>query len=122
MSDRTETIADLKAAALRFRDAREWRGFHNPKDLVLALAAEAGELCELVLWKDPAQLETELRDEPARSRFADEVADVQNLLLLLVDAVGLDLSEAFARKLEANALKYPVDKASGSARKYTELS
>jgi len=90
MSDETETIASLKAAALRFRDARSWRPFHNPKDLVLALAAEAGELCELVLWKDPA-------------------------------ALDLDLSEAFARKLEANASKYPVEKASGSARKYTEL-
>ncbi len=121
MGDRTETIAELKERALRFRDARDWRGFHNPKDLVLALVAEAGELCELVLWKDPAALEAELREDPARSRFADEISDVQNLLLLLVDAVGLDLSDAFARKLEANALKYPVAKASGSARKYTEL-
>jgi len=121
MSDETETIAGLKARALRFRDERSWRAFHNPKDLVLALAAEAGELCELVLWKDPGELEVELRDEPARGRFADEVADVQNLLLLLVDALGLDLSDAFARKLEANAAKYPVAKASGSARKYTEL-
>ena len=121
MGDQTETIAELLARAVRFRDARSWRGFHNPKDLVLALAAEAGELCELVLWKDPAQLEAELREEPARSRFADEIADVQNLLLLFVDAVGLDLSDAFAKKLEANAAKYPVEKSSGSARKYTEL-
>jgi NTP pyrophosphatase (non-canonical NTP hydrolase) len=121
MGDETETIAGLKARALRFRDERSWRSFHNPKDLVLALVAEAGELCELVLWKDPAQLEAELREEPARSRFADEIADVQNLLLLLVDALELDLADAFARKLEANASKYPVAKASGSARKYTEL-
>ncbi len=121
MSDRTETIAELKAAALRFRDERSWREFHNPKDLVLALAAEAGELCELVLWKDPAQLEAELREASARERFADELADVQNLLLLLVDAVGIDLSAAFAAKLAKNAAKYPVAKASGSARKYTEL-
>ena len=121
MSDETVTIASLKADALRFRDARSWRPFHNPKDLVLAIAAEAGELCELVLWKDPGALEVELREEPARARFADEIADVQNLLLLLVAALDLDLSDAFARKLEANALKYPVAKASGSARKYTEL-
>jgi NTP pyrophosphatase (non-canonical NTP hydrolase) len=121
MGDRSETIEDLKAAALRFRDERSWRGFHNPKDLVLALAAEAGELCELVLWKDPAQLEAELRDAPARERFADELADVQNLLLLLVDAVGIDLAEAFAAKLAKNAAKYPIGKARGSARKYTEL-
>ena len=121
MGDDTVTIASLKAHALRFRDARNWRPFHNPKDLVLALAAEAGELCELVLWKDPGALEVELRGELARARFADEIADVQNLLLLLVAALDLDLSDAFARKLEANALKYPVAKASGSARKYTEL-
>jgi dCTP diphosphatase len=121
MSDETETIAALKARALEFRDAREWRTFHKPKDLVLALAAEAGELCELVLWKDDAALEAELRDDAARERFADEVSDVQNVLLLLVDALGIDLSQAFARKLEQNARKYPVETSSGRARKYTEL-
>lgn len=121
MSDDNVTISMLKQRALRFRDARRWRQFHNPKDLVLALAAEAGELCELVLWKDRAELESELRAAPARSRFADEIADVQNLLLLLVDALGLDLSDEFARKLEANELKYPVEKASGRSLKYTEL-
>lgn len=121
MSDETETIAALKARALRFRDERDWRPFHKPKDLVVALAAEVGELSELVLWKDPAELDAELRDGAARERFADELADVQNLLLLLVDAVGIDLSEAFARKLEQNARKYPVEKSSGRARKYTEL-
>jgi NTP pyrophosphatase (non-canonical NTP hydrolase) len=106
---------------LRFRDARRWRPFHKPKDLVLALAAEAGELCELVLWKDHAELDAELRDDPARRRFADELADVQNLVLLLADALDLDLSDAFARKLEANDVKYPIAKASGRALKYTEL-
>lgn len=121
MSDDNVTISMLKQRALRFRDARRWRQFHNPKDLVLALVAEVGELCELVLWKDHAELEAELREAPARSRFADELADVQNLLLLLVDAIGLDLSDEFARKLEANELKYPVEKASGRALKYTEL-
>ena len=121
MSDETETIAGLKARALRFRDERDWRAFHKPKDLVLALVAEAGELCELVLWKDHAEIEAELRTEPARRRFADEISDVQNLLLLLADALELDLSDAFARKLVQNAEKYPVEKASGRARKYTEL-
>jgi NTP pyrophosphatase (non-canonical NTP hydrolase) len=121
MSDETETVAGLKARALSFRDARRWRPFHKPKDLVLALAAEAGELCELVLWKDHAELDAELRDGPARRRFADELADVQNLVLLLADALDLDLSDAFARKLEANEAKYPVAKASGRALKYTEL-
>lgn len=121
MSDDNETISMLKQRALRFRDARRWQPFHKPKDLVLALVAEAGELCELVLWKDHAELEAELREAPARSRFADELADVQNLLLLLVDAVGLDLSDEFARKLEANERKYPVEKSSGRALKYTEL-
>ena len=121
MSDETETIAELKARALRFRDERSWRPFHRPKDLVLALAAEVGELCELVLWKEHAEIDAELADEGARGRFADELADVQNLVLLLADALGLDLSDAVARKLETNARKYPVAKSRGRARKYTEL-
>jgi len=121
MSDETETIAALKARALRFRDERGWRPFHKPKDLALALAAEVGELCELVLWKEHAEIEAELRDESSRARFADEIADVQNLVLLLADALELDLSDAVARKLEANAHKYPIAKSRGQARKYTEL-
>jgi NTP pyrophosphatase (non-canonical NTP hydrolase) len=121
MSDETETIAALKARALRFRDERSWRPFHRPKDLALALVAEVGELCELVLWKEHAEIEADLGDEAVRRRFADELADVQNLVLLLADALALDLSDAFARKLEANAHKYPVAKSRGRARKYTEL-
>ncbi|MGH2901387.1 MAG: MazG-like family protein [Solirubrobacteraceae bacterium] len=121
MSDETETIASLKARALRFRDERSWRVFHKPKDLVLALVAEVGELCELVLWKEHAEIEAELHEAPARQRYADELADVQNLVLLLADALELDLSDAFALKLEANAEKYPIAKSRGRARKYTEL-
>lgn len=117
-----DTLAALQAAAIRFRDEREWAQFHTPKDLALGLTIEAGELAELFLWKTREQATSALRGDLAfRQRLAEEMADVQIFLLYLAQAGGLDLAEAVRAKLAANAVKYPVDKARGSAAKYTEL-
>jgi NTP pyrophosphatase (non-canonical NTP hydrolase) len=117
-----DTLAELQAAAIRFRDERDWAQFHTPKDLALGLSIEAGELAELFLWKTPAQTEAELRGNPAlRQRLAEELADVQIFLLYLAHAGGLDLGTAVRAKLVRNAEKYPVDKARGNSTKYTEL-
>jgi dCTP diphosphatase len=109
----------LTAAVLRFRDERDWKQFHNPKDLALSLVLEAGELLEIFQWKDAqgvAQAAQARRDD-----LADELADVLAYTLLLASELGIDLAAALPAKLEKNARKYPVDKAKGSSSKYTEL-
>ena len=106
---------------MAFRDARDWGRFHAPKDLVLGLVAEAGELAEVVLWKSPQELERLAEAGPLRNRLAEEMADVQVYLLYLSELAGLDLAAAVRAKLEANDRRYPVEKARGTAAKYDEL-
>lgn len=119
--DMDDSLSSLEHEAIAFRDARDWSRFHTPKDLVLGLLAEAGELAEVVLWKTPEELEALRTDAPLRGRLADELADVQIYLLYLAHGVGLDLAAAVRSKIAANGRKYPVEKARGSAAKYDEL-
>lgn len=97
----------------QFRDDRDWKQFHNPKDLAMALSIEAGELLEAFLWKAPEAADTE--------KVKEELADVLAYALLLSDAYGFDVQKIVLEKIERNEAKYPVDKAKGSAKKYTEL-
>ena len=115
------SLAALTAAALRFRDEREWKQFHNFKDLAVTLALEAAEVLEHAQWKTPRELDAHLADPRQRERVADELADVLHVLLLLAEHGGIDLAQAFRAKLLKTAQKYPVDKARGSAKKYDEL-
>ena len=117
MSERT--IKELTDIALRFRDERHWKQFHNPKDLALTLALEAAEVLEHVQWRNARELEAHLRER--KTEVADELADVLHVVLLLADHLDIDLGDAFEKKMAKNAKKYPVEKARGSAKKYTEL-
>ncbi len=112
---------ELIRAVLQFRDEREWRQFHNPKDLAVSIVLEAAELLERFQWKTPAEVATALEDEANRRRVGEEMADVLILLISLADAVGLDLVKIARAKLQENARKYPVALARGNARKYHEL-
>jgi NTP pyrophosphatase (non-canonical NTP hydrolase) len=116
-----DSLSSLKDAVVAFRDARDWARFHRPKDLALGLVAEAGELAEVLLWKSDDELAAPREEGPLRTRLGDEMADVLTFLLYLAEASGTDLGDALRRKLEANAAKYPVDRARGSAAKYSEL-
>ncbi len=98
---------------------RDWEQFHSPKNLSMALASEVGELIEHFQWLTEEQ-SRELSDA-AREAIRAEIADVQIYLLLLARGLGIDLVQAANEKLSANERKYPVDKARGSARKYTDL-
>ena len=109
----------LTAAVVQFRDERDWKQFHNPKDVALSLLLEAGEVLEIFQWKDAREVA-----EAAQARkddLADELADVLCYTLLMAHDLGIDLSAALAAKLRKNALKYPVDKSRGSSSKYTEI-
>jgi NTP pyrophosphatase (non-canonical NTP hydrolase) len=119
MKESRPTLDDLLAAALKFRDEREWKQFHNFKDLAVTLCLEAAEVLEHAQWKNAAELERHLKQK--HEEVADELADVLHVLLLLAEHAKVDLGEAFAKKLAKTAKKYPVEKARGSAKKYHEL-
>ena len=114
--DSIETITEKIRA---FRDERDWQQFHNPKELAAAIAIEAAELQEIFLWKDHAESLSATGERG--EEIADEIADVAIYLFELADNLGIRLGEAIAAKMEKNAAKYPVEKARGSNKKYTEL-
>ena len=119
MKPKQVTINDLEVLVLKFREARDWKQFHNPKDQALSLCLEAAELLELMQWRNGAELEKHLRAH--RDRVGEELADVLGWILLLAHDLRIDLADAFRRKIALNEQKYPVEKARGSAKKYTEL-
>ncbi|MBI3924579.1 MAG: nucleotide pyrophosphohydrolase [Armatimonadetes bacterium] len=120
MADNQLTLAALRQKVLAFRDARDWKQFHNPKDLALALSIEAAEILELFRFKKPEEIERELQGE-ARRALAHELADVLHFVLLLSHEAGIDLSQALFDKLELLEDRYPVELARGRRLKYTEL-
>lgn len=120
MPDPTD-LTDLTARLIEFRDARDWRQFHGLKNLMLSLNLEAAELLELAQWKGDAAVEDAARDPAWRARLAEECADVLLYLLLIAERAGIDLAQAASDKIDANAAKYPIGKARGNSRKYTEL-
>ena len=113
------TVETLTAEIRAFRDARDWRQFHSPKELAVAITAESGELLQHFVWQSSEQSEQRACDR--RDAIADEIADVAILLLELADNLELDLAQVIRAKLARNEQRYPVDKARGSNRKYNEL-
>jgi len=120
-TDSVTTLSALKQHVLAFAREREWEQFHSPKNLSMALAAEAGELLEHFLWSTQEQSRVIVADPARRGRIADELADVVIYALEFANATGLDVAAAIETKMAANAKKYPVEKARGRADKYTEL-
>jgi dCTP diphosphatase len=114
-------LDDLMAAVRRFAEVRDWGQFHSPKNLVMALAGEVGELCDLFRWLTPEQSQRVMEATDEGRPVEDELADVLIYLLRLSDVLGVHLGKAALRKLEANELRYPVAKSRGNPRKYTEL-
>ena len=106
-------ISELTKKLITFRDERDWKQFHNPKDLAVALTIEAAELLEAFLWKSS--------EEASKDKIREELADVLAYAFLLANECGLNVAEIISAKIQANNLKYPVDKAKGSAKKYNEI-
>ncbi len=101
---------------LDFRDERDWKQFHNPKDLALSISLEASELLELFQWKDSDEAVSVNRD-----KMAEELADILSYVISFADVMDFDLDEILLAKLEKNAKKYPVELSKGSKEKYTVL-
>ncbi len=121
LTDATATMAELKARVLAFARERDWEQFHAPKNLSMALAAEAAELMEHFLWTTPEASRDVANDPAKRAKIAEELADIVIYSLEFANVSGLDLASAIEAKMAANAKKYPVEKARGRADKYTEL-
>lgn len=111
-----EDLADRLRA---FADERDWERFHSPKNLAMAVAAEAGELLEHFQWLTEA--ESRELAPGQRDQAAQEMADVLLYLVRLADRLDIDLLAAAHRKIDLNAEKYPAERARGHARKYTDL-
>ena len=111
------TIQQLTGSLRKFAQERDWESFHTPKNLVLALVGEVGELSAEFQWLDEHGSRN-LSSEKQR-RVAGEIADVASYLFRLADVIEVDLAQALAEKIELNRVRYPVEKAKGSAAKYT---
>ena len=115
----SDSIAALTAQIQNFVDAREWRKFHNAKDLSVAIAAEAGELMQHFVWQQEDQIEQRVASR--RDEIASEIADVGILLFELADNLGLKLGDVMSAKIANNDIRYPVEKSRGNNLKYSEL-
>ena len=107
-----ETINEV----LKFRDDRDCKQFHNPKDLAISISLEAAELLEVFQWSAE-----DVQCEKKMDKIKEELADVVNYCVLMADTCGLDLDEIVTEKIKRNNEKYPIEKAFGCKEKYTEL-
>ena len=107
-----ETIKQI----LKFRDDRDWKQFHNPKDLAISMSLEAAVLLEVFQWSG-----TDVSNEGKQEKIKEELADVLNYCVLMADACGLDIDEIVQEKIKVNNEKYPVSKAKGKKEKYNKL-
>lgn len=113
------TLQQLTQRIIAFRDARDWKQFHTPKDMAISLSLEAAEVLEHFQWKNPQEIETHLTTH--KTQLAHELADVLYWVLLMSHDFGIDLLQASADKLAQSEAKYPVEKAKGKHTKYTVL-
>ena len=107
-TDVTTTVAELKDQMRRFAEARGWEPYHSPKNLVMALASEVGELCDIFRWLTPKESRTVVMNDRTRTAIADELADVTNIIVLLSLHTGIDLTAAVGAKMVKNEQKYPA--------------
>lgn len=112
-------LTDLQHALTEFAQQRNWDQFHTPKNLVMALSGEVGELIEIFQWLTPEQSQ-QLSPEK-KQHASEEIADVMMYLLRLADKCDINVLQACQEKIQQNAAKYPVNKCYGSAKKYNEL-
>ena len=121
MSNQDTTIQELLDLCLKFRDDRDWKQFHTPKDLTVAMAIEVSEILEHFRFKSDVEIADELKDNQNRLEIGYELADALYFLLLLSDAIGVDIADVFKENLKITAEKYPIHLAKGSNKKYTQL-
>jgi dCTP diphosphatase len=115
------SLEDLSESIRSFASSREWEQFQTPRNLVLALTGEVGELAAEFQWTPDGEVSQLMADELKRSAIEGEVADVAIYLIRLADVLEIDLASAIGRKLEVNRVRYPEELSRGSTAKYTEI-
>ncbi len=121
MDDEYTTLETLKKLVTQFREQRDWKQFHKPKELAAAIGIEASELNELFLWHDNDAIDEKLKDAKFRQEIAHEMMDIFSYILSMADMLKINVAASLVEKMKINAKKYPVDQAYGSAAKYNEL-
>lgn len=111
-------LSEYTQRILAFREARDWKQFHNPKDLALSLTLEAAEVLEHFQWKTPDEIKEYLKEN--KDKVGDELADVFYWVILMAYDLNIDIMDAAEKKLLEIESKYPADKVKGSHAKYTE--
>lgn len=112
-------IADLTARILEFQKARDWKQFNKPKDLALSLVLEASEVMEHFQWKDDEEVKEHIVS--CKQELGEELSDVLYWVLLMSHDFDINIVEAFKKKMDKNSEKYPIEKARGINKKYTEI-
>ncbi len=114
-----ENIEELTKRIIEFRDARDWKQFHNPKDVAISLCLEAAEVLEHFQWKSKEEIEEHIKTN--KEHIGEELADVLYWVLLMSHDLDIDILDALDKKIQKNESKYPVEKAKGKHTKYNNL-
>ena len=121
LKDAHVRVAELKQMVKRFSEERDWDQFHNAKDLAIGVVTEASELLDTFRFKSDKEVEELFRNESSARHIRDELADVFYFALRLAQKYDIDVSNSLKEKIELDAKRYPIEKAKGSNKKYTEL-
>jgi len=114
-----DSVKELTKKIIKFRDARDWKQFHNPKDLAISLSLEAAEVLELFQWKSLKEIQKYVVNN--KNHIGEELADVFYWILLMSHDLKIDPVKALENKLKKNIKRYPIKKSKGSHKKYTQL-
>lgn len=109
----------LQNKIIKFRDDRDWKQFHNPKDMAISLNLEASEFLEHFQWKNQQEIDEMIKND--KTGVSEELADVLHWVMLIAADLNIDLDKTLTKKLKKNEAKYPIEKARGNHKKYTEL-
>ena len=115
-------MSDVKKmieAVIKFRDERDWKQFHDPKDCAISLMLEAAELLEHFQWKSKEEIQKHVQEH--KEDIGDELADVLYFILIMSYDLNINIVEALHKKIEKNSKKYPIEKSKGNHTKYTQL-
>jgi len=121
MPDKLLNLSEVEDYLRQFANARDWEQFHSPKNLVMALNGESGELSEIFQWLTEEQSWLKNDDGKIKHKVGEELADILQYIIRIADLLSIDLNEVLWTKLKKNNEKYPAELSKGSAKKYTEL-